>query len=202
MAIGTIIGVVLSVAQIAEAIVATVKCVEEFVNIAAPILKEFGIINSDETPVELGDKALQAKEQGIVPEKFDAYGKYLKAVENFAVNPDKSALIDERSKLVEGAQVMTAALLDRFSGKIDRDFFSLIGNGKSSSFFEGRMPYFTDMQKKDSSFFSDITRFITGREGNIEKGEATLGKMFEIEKKVNPNASVSGLLKSIGQITN
>ena len=46
--------------------------------------------NKTTNPEQLGDKALQADEDGIHPDNYDTFGEYLNAVEEFEIDPDKS----------------------------------------------------------------------------------------------------------------
>ena len=73
-------------------------------NILTEIVKSLGIINPDENATDLGDKALQAEAQGIVPEKYDNYQEYLKAVQNFELDPEKSTCFSEIDKLSKGVE--------------------------------------------------------------------------------------------------
>ncbi|MDY6294970.1 MAG: hypothetical protein SPL45_01550, partial [Schwartzia succinivorans] len=73
-----------------------------FAQIIMGILKGLGLIKPEEDVEDLGDKALQAEEEGITPEKYDSYEEYLKAVEEFEIDPEKSKEIDEGKKLEKG----------------------------------------------------------------------------------------------------
>ena len=166
----------------------------QIANIIIGIVKGLGIVSPEENATDLGDKALQAEEAGIKPENYDSYEEYLKAVEKFETNPERSAQIKEEEKLQKGAEIMTATLIERYGDAVTA-LFSLIA--KNPTYFEQRMPFFTEMQKTDSNTFADITRYINGKETDIDRADSTLGKIFDVEKKVDPAANIIDLMKDI-----
>lgn len=166
----------------------------QIVNIIIGIVKGLGIVEPEENATDLGDKALQAEEAGITPENYDSYEEYLKAVEKFETNPERSAEIKEEEKLQKGAEVITATLIERYGDAVTA-LFSMIA--KNPDYFEKRMPFFTEMQKSDSNTFSDITRYMSGKETDINKADSTLEKIFEVEKKVEPDTTIADMMKNI-----
>ena len=65
--IGEIVNVAVLVPKILEVVG---KNILEFSQIISGILKGLGLIKPDEEVTDLGDKALQAKEEGIAPENY------------------------------------------------------------------------------------------------------------------------------------
>ena len=53
------------------------------------------------------------------------------------------------------------------------------------------------MQKIDPDTFSDITKYIIGKEKDMAKAEETLSKMYEVEKKINENTSLQDMMAEI-----
>ena len=153
----------------------------QIANIIIGIVKGLGIVAPEENATDLGDKALQAEEAGIKPENYDSYEEYLKAVEKFETNPERSAQIKENEKLQKGAEIITATLIERYGDAVTA-LLAMIA--KNPTYFEQRMPIFTEMQKSNSNTFADITRYMSGKETDIKKADETLEKIFEVEKKV------------------
>lgn len=87
-------------------------------NVLTEIVKALGIINPDENATDLGDKALQAEAQGIVPEKYDTYQEYLNAVQNFELDPEKSTGFSEIEKVTKGVELIALGANEKF-GNID-----------------------------------------------------------------------------------
>ena len=83
-------------------------------NILTEIVKALGIINPDENATDLGDKALQAEAQGIVPEKYDNYQEYLKAVQNFEIDPEKSTGFSDIEKLSKRVELIALGANEKF----------------------------------------------------------------------------------------
>lgn len=166
----------------------------QIANIIIGIVKGLGIVPPEENATDLGDKAIQAEEAGIKPENYDSYDEYLKAVEKFETNPERSAEIEEDKKLQKGAEVITATLIERYGDAVTA-LFTLIA--KNPNYFEQRMPFFTEMQKTDSNTFADITRYMSGKETDIKKADETAEKIFEVEKKVDPNTTIADMMKDI-----
>ena len=69
--IAGLLGAAASLAVKALACVAVAKLV-------TAIGKALGLVKEDEKPEDLGDKALQAEEQGITPDKFKSYFSFSK----------------------------------------------------------------------------------------------------------------------------
>lgn len=63
------------------------------------ILKDLGIIETNEKPEEIGDKCKQAEEAGIDRTKFDKFEEYEKAIREFKLDPEKSKNISIEEKL-------------------------------------------------------------------------------------------------------
>ena len=63
------------------------------------LLKELGIIETNEKPEEIGDRCKQAEEAGIDRTKFDKFEEYEKAIRDFKLDPEKSKNIPIEEKL-------------------------------------------------------------------------------------------------------
>lgn len=173
------------------------KNILEFAQILSGILKGLGLINPDEEVTDLGDKALQAADDGITPEKYNTYEEYLKAIEDFDLDPEKSKEIDEGKKLEKGVEVITATLVERY-GDVMGDFLLLIG--KNQPYFMERMPFITTVVRDSIANFGDIVRYIQGTETDTKKSNDTLRVLYDIEKKVNPEATIDDLMINIEKL--
>ena len=82
-------------------------------NALTAIGKALGLIRPETQVEDLGDQALQAEEAGITPDAFDAYEDYVKAVESFQLDPEKSKQFTpaekekNQSKLANGESILT-----------------------------------------------------------------------------------------------
>lgn len=173
------------------------KNILEFAQILSGIMKGLGLIKPDEEVTDLGDKALQAADDGITPEKYDTYEEYLKAIEDFDLDPEKSKDIDDGKKLEKGVEVITATLVERY-GEVMGDFLLLIG--KNQPYFLERMPLITAVVRDSLANFGDIVRYIQGTETDTKKSNDTLRVLYDVEKRVNPEATIDDLMNNIEKL--
>lgn len=73
--------------------------------VANVVLGVLGIFRPGEDVEDMGDRAMQAAEQGIRPEKFDSFDEYMAEIRNFQLDPEKSASRSSDEKLMAGLAV-------------------------------------------------------------------------------------------------
>ena len=166
-----------------------------FSNMLNGFLVGLGLIKEENDVNTLGDKKIKATESGVVPEKYSTYGDYLKALEDFEVDPERSLEISDDEKLKAGTQTQLEILVDKFGPDVVKDMSDLMA--KNLDYFEKRAPLYAEVQVSDSDFIPNVTQTILGKESDIEKYENTLDKMCEIEKKVEPEKSIIDVLNDI-----
>ena len=88
-----------------------VKAVATFAN---NLLQALSIFHPDENVEDMGDRALQAAEEGITMDKFDKFDEYMAALRNFDLNPEASKKFSSADKLVAGLGIATAGIEDKF----------------------------------------------------------------------------------------
>lgn len=91
-----------------------VKAVATFAN---TLLHALSIFHPDENVQDMGDRALQASEQGITIEKFEDFDAYIAAIRNFDLNPEASKKYSSAEKLVAGLGIATAGIEDKFNAE-------------------------------------------------------------------------------------
>lgn len=165
-------------------------------NAVMGIVKALGIVKPERQIDDLGDRALQAEEDGIVPEKFESYEGYVRAIEEFAVDPERSRLYTEEDKVKKGIEVTTALTMERFPELPVGDFFEMAA--KNPEYFNvARMDEIGKLAVKDGTFLSGIMNYISGTEkraGAIEQIEDVL---IHIEQTVSPEISDSDALDRV-----
>jgi len=82
--------------------------------VANVVLTVLDIFKPGEDVEEIGDRALQAAEQGIKPENFDTYDEYMTEIRNFQLDPDKSSTLSSTEKIGAGLAVATNGLEKKF----------------------------------------------------------------------------------------
>lgn len=73
------------------------------------------LLRPDEKVEDIGDRALQAAEQDIKPEKFEDFEQYIQALRNFDLNPSQSEKTTPIEKIVAGMGVTTLGMEDKFN---------------------------------------------------------------------------------------
>lgn len=99
-------------------IVKTIPSVLESISKFADVfLRALSILKPGEQIDEIGDRALQAKEQGITMDKFDNFDDYMAALRDFKLNPEVSKTHSKEEKLVAGMAVSTVGIEDKFNAE-------------------------------------------------------------------------------------
>ena len=120
--------------------------------------------------------------------------EYLKAIEDFDVDLEKSKEIDDGKKLEKGVEVITATLVERY-GEVMGDLLLVIG--KNQPYFMARMPLITTVVRDTVTNFGDIARCFLGTETDTKKVTDTLRVLYDVEKKVNPKATIDDVMNNI-----
>lgn len=91
-----------------------VKAVASFAN---ALLHALAIFHPQETVQDMGERALQAAEQGITLEKFDKFDEYMGTLRNFDINPELSEKYTPVEKFVAGLGIATVGIEDKFNAE-------------------------------------------------------------------------------------
>lgn len=164
-------------------------------NLISVIAESLGLTKENEIPEEVGDKMLQAGEQGITPENFSNYNEYNKAIENFKLDPEKSSLYTDREKLEKYNTIRLPQLNDKLGPGVI-PFITEIALKLSDEFrTDGRMSKITDMFKNN---WDGINKYFKGE--LTDKQSSIIDKqLMEIEKKLNPGKSDIDTLKELNR---
>lgn len=73
------------------------------------------VLRPNENVEEIGDRALQAAEQDIRPEKFETYDEYMDRLRNFELDPEKSQRHSPETKIMVGLGVTALGLEHRLN---------------------------------------------------------------------------------------
>jgi hypothetical protein len=97
-----------------DAIKPIADSIGRFANI---FLQGLGIFKPDERVEDMGERALQAAEKGITMEKFDNFERYVDALRQFDLDPEKAATRTEAEKIVAGLGIGTVGVEDKFNAE-------------------------------------------------------------------------------------
>ena len=130
--LGAVAGIVATAVSVTKTITVVGTALKTLGDALIGIAKTLGLISPEEKVEDLGDKAIQAEEQGINPEDFTTYAEYVKSVENFEVDSEKSKEISEDEKSLKGIELATGLTIEHFGDKLCRHFIYLF---KRTEFF-------------------------------------------------------------------
>lgn len=186
--IGAVVGAATSIVNSLAVVGMAVQGIKAIGGAVISIGKALGIIKPERKVEELGDKAIQAEEQGIKPENFDKYEDYVKKIEEFEVDPEKSKQISEEEKIAKGTEIGVGLAIDKFSEAGIRDAIEVFSENPDY-FTEARMSEILKTGVENKENLSNIVGFLNGKEPNFETNVKSRDMLIDIEKKVNPQIS-------------
>lgn len=200
---GAIIGAISTIASVAVAAVKTlatiglaVEGIKAIGNALLGIAKALGIIKPEMAVDELGDKALQAEEDDIKPENFETYEGYIKAVQDFKTDPEKSKLYTDEQKVNKGTELSYGIAVEKCP---EVDFEGLINTAGNEGFIEkiGRLGELCKMAVTNPKGLNDAIKFINGKQKSADGIDSAMSTLTSIEKQIAPGISDSDAFKSV-----
>ena len=168
-------------------------------SLATPLLelgKELGLIEPETDVEDLGDKAIQSD---LNPDDFDCYEEYLKAVEDYKLDPEKSKLSTEEKKIQKGIELTVGVMIDKYQDFSMDKFINMIGHNQNF-FTEAKMGEIAKVIKTDGQSITDILHYVDGTEKNSTKIQGTVDTLLEIEKNTNPGISDKEAFKNVMEL--
>lgn len=150
--------------------------------IAGSLLQGLGLFGKQETPENMGDRALQADAQGIFPDTFEDFSKYMESLRNFELDPEKSKKTTTDEKIFKGLEVAGRALEDKFNAPT--------GNMANVWVLAGTNPDYFTSERFQSILNSgmDVASIVDYFEGTLGGGEALEieDQLVNIDRQANP----------------
>lgn len=196
---GVIVAVTTAVAGVMKGLAVAGLALQGLKSLAAPLLelgKELGLIESETDVEDLGDKAIQSD---LKPDDFDCYEEYLKAVEDYKLDPEKSKLSTEEKKIQKGIELTVGVMINKYQEFPMGEFINMIGHNQSF-FTESKMGELAIVIKTDGQSISDILHYVDGTEKNSTKIQGTVDTLLEIEKNTNPGLSDKEAFKNVMEL--
>ena len=165
--------------------------------------KALGLIKEDEKPEDLGDKALQAEEQGITPDKFKSYEEYANRIQNFELDPEKSKSYSTEDKMKKAMEVYSKLIAEKYpETAVDLDKLATLEQKNPGYLTDARIDQISKMLKDDLKLIGDIERYLSGSETDTVDISKTIDKMVNIEKGANPGMSDAEAYKAVAGLKN
>ena len=159
-------------------------------NAVASVAKTLGIIKPETDVEEIGDRALQAEHQGILPENFGSYEAWIKEIEGdeWGYDPEKNREISQREKILKGTEVSAAATMEKFPDLPIADFFTV--TEKNQDFFSiDRMSEIGKLAQTDQDAFGKVVNYVTGSAKDHTTVNDAVDLLLDIEKTIEPGIS-------------
>jgi len=183
--IATVLTVISTAASIARSVAVIATSVATVCSVVVNVCKELGLIKSDMSVEELGDRALQAEEQNIRPENYDSYEEYLNELQNFPLDEEKSKEYSKEEKEFKATEVSSGILVEKYGVGIS-DLIDQIA--KRPSFFdEGRVASYLKEAEKGNLDFKQMSKFFDGELKINDEIVAIKNALIEIDKVLNPS---------------
>lgn len=196
---GFIAGIVSTVSSIVTAIKAIVPVLKAVANVVMNICQTLGLIKPEEKVEDLGDKAIQAEDEGIKPENYANYQDYVKAVQDFQVDPEKSKHITPEEKMAKALEVQANLLVEKAPELGVMDYLSLIAN-HTDYFTPDKTTELGKLLLSESGAVTNVAEVLNGTEKNPDKIGAAYETLAKVEKQVDPTISDNEALKRAMQI--
>lgn len=197
---GVILGTIAAITTAATTVVKTLAVVGLAVqglkaigNALINLGKALGLIKPETQVEELGDKAIQSEYN---PEDYDSYAEYVKAVEDYDLDPEKSKLTTEEEKIKKGTELAAGVTIEKFKEFPIEDFCILVGENREY-FSEAKLQKLGEVMKEDGSNISSILNYVNGSEKNDKKIKEAMDTLIGIEKSVNPSISDKEAYKNV-----
>ena len=143
-----------------------------------------------ETTVEdLGDKAIQS---GFKPEDFKSYEEYVKAVEDFKTDPEKSKTISEEMKTAKGIELTTGLLAEKAPTLPVGDLVDYLTKNPILMKDNNKLiAGIFSLANKDQGTFSEIVKYMNGTEKDFDKRLSAINTIANILKEISPEMSAN-----------
>lgn len=189
-AIGVIMTAAVTVSKALAVVGLAIQGLKVIGNAIASIAKALGIIKPERDIEEIGDRAFQAEEKGITPDKYSSYEAWVKDIEreDWGYDPERNKDMDLEKKVLKGVEVSIAITIERFPELPIQEFFSLAG--KNPEFFTiERMDEIGKLASNDSDAFGKVVNYITNSAKDHTTVDAASDILMDIEQIIEPGIS-------------
>ena len=150
------------------------------------ILKKMGIIDTNEDPLVVGDKMLQAEDDGIVLDDFENYDDYFKEIKDHPLDPEKSAENSEEKRFQKYAANMLVVAGKEY-GDDFIPFMTEVGTKLSPQFgLDEKMNDYLDSFKGDLNSLNGYFKGALEKSTDMPEMES---RIVALEKNLNPDKS-------------
>lgn len=167
----------------------TLKIIETMARVVTAVAKVLGLISPEESVESFGDKVLQAEDAGYKLEDYDSYNDYVKAIEDFQIDPEKSGHYSPEQKEECAAKVLSGLIIENHP-EVKEGFKELadLAASKSEYFQPERIEQLGKLmaEEKDFDLFKKVADVLNGVEKNYGIVDQAFNWMKTVEKRMDP----------------
>ena len=172
----------------------------------ATALTEFanalGVID-EKDPERLGDKIIQAEEEGIKPEKYEKYEDYMKEIGEFEIDEEKSKEIDKNEKLLRGTDAAAKVIESKFPEHDVTGFMTSVAlsDENKAYFASDSFKEILNEVKDNPDVIDSLSKLLQGKDMSEQEYYDVIDRLSTIEKRLDPSKSESEIaerLRSLG----
>ena len=200
---GIILGTIAAIAAAATTVAKTLAVVGLAVqglktigNVLTSLGKALGLIKPETKVEDLGDKALQS---GYNPEDFDSYADYVKAVEDYDLDPEKSKLTTEEEKIQKGMELASGVTIEKYKDFPITDLSIAVGQNPEY-FTDAKMGEIAKLMQADGQNIPSILNYVNGTEKDSAKIQGTVDTLLGVEKAVDPSISDKEAYRNVMEV--
>lgn len=186
--LGTIAAIVAAATTVAKTLAVVglaVQGLKTIGNVLISLGKALGLIKPETRVEDLGDKAIQSEYN---PEDFDSYADYVKAVEDYDLDPEKSKLTTAEEKIEKGMELAAGVTIEQFQEFPIEDFCVAVGQNPEY-FTDAKMVEIAKLIQADGQYIPNILNYVNGSEKDGAKIQGIVDTLVGVEKSVNPGVS-------------
>lgn len=187
--IGTVVGVISTVAKSLAVAGLAISGLKAIVGVLVNIAKALGLV--EEPKPEVAEKALQAEEEGITPEKFDTYDEYMNAIDKFEIDPEKKH--SEEELLQKQAEILSGYILEK-SPDMPIETMANAVSANPGYLTPERMTEIGKLIGNDSTKAESVFGLLNGTEKNTERIGNAEELLIQAEQALNPGMSANDAL--------
>ena len=161
-----------------------------------------GVID-EKDPERLGNKIIQAEEEGIKPEKYEKYEDYMKEIGEFEIDEEKSKEIDKNEKLLRGTDAAAKVIESKFPEHDVTGFMTSVALSDENKkyFASDSFKEILNEVKDNPDVIDSLSKLLHGKDMSEQEYYDVIDRLSTIEKRLDPSKSESEIaerLRSLG----
>ena len=182
--LATIGAICTAVVSVCTAVQAVCRVAESVVSLG----RSLGIIKTEESQEQIGERCLAAEEAGITPEAFDNdYDAYMKEVNQLDMSEVNTDRWTTQEKALKAIEVASGAILNDIGPKAEQAILAMVNHPESAFYTPEKMD---KMLRADKSGIIDMDNALDYMDGkSVDSVSDARKDLTYIEQELNPALS-------------